>query len=251
MADWHLFGTGDCGDAGKGGQKGGDHACQEAQGEMQNKSKLTSSFQKALNQGQISNVLQESIRARVVGAMPHEQRQVYDDEEKRYGADAATRGPAHIAVNRSIDRAEGMILHQAISHTGVGQIQQNVEMAARLIQNPQTATPQEWAKLGITTGLTVGTHGMMPPEISDKLSRTLTDQSTTFFTGTGRGTFADLQVNLQAEMVSLQPTLHKISVTADQAGQEGKKAVLGVSKWFKGNVIDPAAKKLKPGDNQE
>jgi hypothetical protein len=236
-----LFGSGDanCGDSGgKKGQKGGDsHACQEAIGDMQNNSQMTSTYLKAITQGNISNVLQDGIRQRVIAAMPEQQRHIYDQEEQRYGSEAATRGPAHIALNRSVDHAETMILSQAVRQGALGRVQ-NVELAVKLLQNPKDATPQQWVQLGIT----VGSHGMMPPEISAKLSRSLTDESGRFFNGTGPGTFAALQVNLKAEMVAMHPQMEKLNAEAVQAGQTGKKALFGAGNWIKSNVVDKVTK---------
>jgi hypothetical protein len=224
MTDKPLFSRSEAGEP-------ANHATQEALGDMKNRSELTSKYLGALKRGNISDVLQDSIREHLVAAMPPEQRHAYNEENPD--------GPKHKVVNQGVQKAETIFLEQAMQHApGLSQVK-NVEEAVRLLQNPREATTQQWINLGFT-GVT---HGMIPKEISEPLSKSLADQSNKFFTGTGTGTLADCQVHLQAELVALQPTIHKLGT---QATETGKK----IGGFFKANVYDAAKKKLTSDDKE-
>lgn len=225
---------------------GQDHAADmsnEAMQEMKRRSQgghgQAGQFVGALNDGNISNVLQDKIRQKVLGAMPKDQAHIYQEEERQFGQAARNRGPAHLLVERNVQQAEHMILGQAIRQSGVGKIH-DVEDAIRVFRNPKAARPEDWIKLG----LTVGTHGMLPREIADPVSASIAHQTGQFFNGQGHGTFSDVQHQLQVGMRSMRPVTDKVETVAGEAASKGKEAATGIGKWFRGHVVDPAKERM-------
>lgn len=216
----------------------------EVQQEMQRQSKgqrdQVGQLTSALNEGKISDVLQDKIRRQVLSSLPQEQSHIYQQEEQRFGREANKRGPAHLLVEKNVQQAEHMILGQAIRQSGVGRIH-DVEDAIRVFKNPRAARQEDWIKIG----LTVGTHGLLPPEISNRLSSSIAHQSTQFFNGRGHGTFSEVQQELQVGMRAIRPYTEKIAPVASEAASKGKEAATGIGRWVKGHVIDPAEKKMK------
>jgi hypothetical protein len=214
------------------------HACNEAVSDMMRQGMLKGQYKTAISQNKIANVLQDGIRQQVVAHMPEKQREAYERETKELGP-RANEGPEHKLVNESVDKGEKMLLSQAVRSGGMGQIK-DADEAVRLLQHPDKATPQDWAKLGID----VGTHGMLPPAVSDQLSKALVTQGDKFFNGRGPGTFSDLQANLQQEMVALKPTMDKVEAGASEGAQTIKKSAFSFGHMIKDKVIDPAKEKI-------